>query len=115
MSFHETFIKSSSLKNMSNIDSNITETVDNLEPIKYFNKILNKSDYGFEISSVQKELPNLITKIDNTTNGIDYTSLIPILVKEIQDIKHQLKEQHQRKPSLADDIKNHTPIFKNSK
>jgi vacuolar-type H+-ATPase subunit D/Vma8 len=102
-----------SVKNICNIENDIDDNVDNLVPIKYFNKTLNKTDYGFELESVIESLPDLITKIDSTSNGIDYTSLIPILVKEIQMIKQKLQPKIRKDLDIIiDNIPQIKPVFR---
>jgi hypothetical protein len=113
MSFQEHFVKNASVKNFTQITNDIVETVDKLEPIKYFNSNLKKYDYGFEISSVRDNLPELISKIDNITDGIDYTSIIPILVKEIQILKQQVNDltvKKERRISIESTAIN--PVFR---
>ena len=66
--------------------------VDNLKPIKYFNKITNKVEIGFLAHEVQKDFPDLVSgkKDGEKLQTLDYQSLIGILVKEIQDLKSEV-------------------------
>ena len=118
MAYNEHFAKTASQKNFIDITTEINETVDNLEPIKYYNKIIQKQDFGFEISSFEKEFPQLIANIDGNTKAIDYTSIIPILVKEVQELKKQLKPKRPHSVSMdetetpMETMRSHAPIFK---
>jgi hypothetical protein len=113
MSFQEHFVKNASVKNFTNITNDIVETIDKLEPIKYFNSNLKKYDYGFEIDSVKNNLPELISKVDTITDGIDYTSIIPILVKEIQLLKQQVKDLTVKKEKrVSIDSSTINPVFR---
>ena len=63
-----------------------------LNPITYYNKVLEKEDIGFIAHEVQDSLPLLVSGEKNglINQTINYTGLIPILVKEIQDLKQRV-------------------------
>jgi hypothetical protein len=63
--------------------------VDNLKPVVYTNKIINKQNYGFIAHEVQEIYPNLVegNKDGEKYQNLNYVGLIPILVKEIQNLK----------------------------
>jgi hypothetical protein len=81
------------------IKSNITDlddrfTVDHLRPVLYNNEITHCMDIGFLAHEVQKKYPFLVhgEKDDmNVYQSLNYNGLIGILVKEIQDLKKQIK------------------------
>jgi hypothetical protein len=68
--------------------------VDNLNPVIYQNKLLNNYDIGFIAHEVQKEYPYLVNgeKDGESYQSISYTGLIPILVREIQDLKKKYND-----------------------
>ena len=71
----------------------VAATVDDLKPVKYFNTLSKSEQYGFIADEVQKVLPELV---EGTFDGyeyqtINYIQLIPILVKEIQELKKRLQ------------------------
>jgi len=69
---------------------NNTFNVDKLRPLHYINKLSNKEDLGFIAHEVQELYPYLVDgdKDDEKQNqSLNYTGLIAILVKEIQELK----------------------------
>jgi hypothetical protein len=76
-------------------------TVDLLKPITYINKKLNRQDIGFIAHEVQEQMPFLVTgeKDGEEYQSVNYTGIIGILTKEIQELK---KENN----ILRDKIKN---------
>ena len=79
------------------IKENVTElnesySVDNLRPVEYENKITNKQSLGFIAHEVQEQYPFLVTgeKDGKENQSINYQEIIPILVKEIQDLKKRV-------------------------
>jgi hypothetical protein len=78
---------------------NASYTVDNLKPIKYFNKKSKREEIGFLAHEVQQSFPCLVTgeKDGPDIQTLNYVGLIGILTKEIQQLKadiKQLKEKH---------------------
>ena len=84
------------------IKSNIQQienTIDILKPIKYFNIKTQKFDIGFLAHELQEHYPYLVSgnKDEVDENGepvyqsINYIGLIGILVKEIQNMKTEIK------------------------
>jgi len=77
-----------------------TFTVDNLKPVTYHNTLSDKQGIGFIAHEVQENFPCLVHgekdeidgKGDNKYQSLDYTGIIAILVKEIQDLKKEVKE-----------------------
>ena len=69
------------------IDSNYS--VDNLKPLKYFNTNTGLVELGFLAHEVHQEFPYLVTgqKDGEQIQTLNYTGLIALLVKEIQQLK----------------------------
>jgi len=78
-------------EDVKNLDD--TFVVDNLRPVIYKNKITQKQDVGLIAHEVQDIFPSLVngTKDADELQTVNYISLIPILVKEIQDLKNRIK------------------------
>ena len=68
--------------------------VDNLKPVYYTNTKTNKQDTGFIAHEVQEIFPHLVTgeKDAKDMQTINYQAIIPILVKEIQELKARVQE-----------------------
>jgi hypothetical protein len=66
-------------------------SVDLLTPITYINKKLNRQDIGFIAHEVQKQIPFLVTgeKDCSGFQTLNYTAIIGILTKEIQELKKE--------------------------
>jgi hypothetical protein len=66
--------------------------VDNLNPVSYTNKLSNKDEIGFIAHELQEHYPCLVNgeKDGDTYQSVNYSGLVPILTKEIKDIKSQL-------------------------
>jgi hypothetical protein len=69
-------------------------SVDNLKPIKYFNKKSGKEEIGFLAHEVQESFPCLVTgeKDGENMQTLNYIGLIGILTKEIQVLKAEVAE-----------------------
>jgi len=69
-------------------------TVDLLKPVTYINKKLNRQDIGFIAHEVQEQIPFLVTgeKDGEELQSLNYTAIIGILTKEIQELKREMKE-----------------------
>jgi hypothetical protein len=69
-------------------------SVDNLKPVKYFNKKSGKEDIGFIAHEVQESFPCLVTgeKDGENLQTLNYIGLIGILTKEIQRLKADVEE-----------------------
>jgi hypothetical protein len=67
--------------------------VDNLKPVQYTNILSGKKDMGFIAHELQDILPFLVTgeKDGPNNQSINYLGLIPLLVKEIQELKERVK------------------------
>ena len=69
-------------------------TVDHLKPVTYINKQTNTQDIGFIAHEVQSIFPYLVKGEKNSVEfqSLNYTGLIGVLVKEIQDLKQRVSE-----------------------
>jgi hypothetical protein len=67
--------------------------VDNLTPITYLNNKTGKQDIGLLAHEVQEYLPCLVNGVKDAEElqSVNYTGLIPILIKEIQELKKEIK------------------------
>ena len=68
-------------------------TIDNFRPVTYMNE-KNKKHIGFIAHEVQEHYPFLVNgkKDANEEQTMDYMGIIGILVKEIQELKKEVKE-----------------------
>jgi hypothetical protein len=72
-----------------------TYSVDHLKPIVYQNKYNKTTNMGFLAHELQEHIPFLVTNQKDDEKGhqtINYDGLIGLCVKEIQDLKRELKE-----------------------
>jgi len=81
-----------------------TYSVDKLNPVKYKLNCNNENKFGFIAHEVQEIYPNIVTgeKDGVNTQSVDYTQLIPILVKEIKDLKENNKTLLKNQESLEE-------------
>ena len=80
-----------------------SDTISNLRPVKYMNKISNKNDFGLIAHELQIEYPDLVsgTKDGAEYQSVNYTGLISILIKEVQDLKKIVDNQATQLESQA--------------
>lgn len=73
---------------------NVSYSVDNLKPVKYFNRKSEKTEIGFIAHEVQQSFPYLVTgeKDGQDLQTLNYIGLIGILVQEIQQLKADVKQ-----------------------
>jgi predicted acyltransferase (DUF342 family) len=73
--------------------SDTSYSVDLLKPVTYMNKSLGKQDIGFIAHEVQEQIPFLVSgeKDASENQTLNYTGLIGLLTKEIQDLKKENK------------------------
>jgi hypothetical protein len=71
-----------------------THSVDNLKPVKYFNKKSEKVEFGFIAHEVQEFFPELVTgeKNGEALQTLNYVGLISILVQEIKELKSEVAQ-----------------------
>jgi hypothetical protein len=74
--------------------SDTSYSVDLLKPVTYMNTSLGKQDIGFIAHEVQEQIPFLVTgeKDASENQTLNYTGLIGLLTKEIQNLKKEVKE-----------------------
>ena len=70
--------------------------VDKLRPVSYFNKLTGKQDIGVIAHEIQELYPYLVkgNKDEEILQTVNYTGLIPILIKEIQELKRIIKKNN---------------------
>ena len=63
-----------------------------MRPVEYENTLINKKSLGFIAHEVQEQYPFLVNgeKDGKENQSINYQELIPILVKEIKDLKKRV-------------------------
>ena len=71
-------------KNKENVKP-LDVNLDKLRPVSYYNPFSKSNEYGFLPEEVEKVIPEIVDG-----EAIDLLGLIPILVKEIQDLKKQI-------------------------
>jgi hypothetical protein len=78
-------------ENITQLDSKFV--VDKLNPVTYLNKKSDKQDIGLVAHELQEIYPELVNgeKDGEQLQSVNYIGLIPILIKEIQDLKKELK------------------------
>ena len=71
-------------------------TIDNLNPVHYFNTLTKKDDFGFIAHELQEQYPFLVTgeKDGEKNQAVNYLALISLLTNEIQQLKQQVKNNH---------------------
>jgi hypothetical protein len=73
-------------------------TVDKLKPVCYYNTQTQKQDIGIIAHELQEEYPFLVNgeKDGENYQSVNYTGLIGILIKEIQELKTRIIELEQK-------------------
>ncbi len=73
-------------------------TVDNLKPVTYNNINLGKQDIGLIAHELQEVYPFLVNgeKDGENLQSVNYTGLIGILIKEIQELKERVKKLEEK-------------------
>lgn len=82
----------------SNVTALTARKIEMLKPVSYYWNEKGKSrggddrlQFGFIAQDVEKVYPNLVKTDKQGYKSVDYVSLIPILTKEIQDVKKENK------------------------
>jgi len=75
-----------------------TFSIDCLKPVSYYNTSLKKKDIGLIAHELQEVYPELVSgeKDGNNMQTVNYSGLIPILIKEIQTLKARVAELEQK-------------------
>ena len=78
-------------------------TVENLNPVKYKLNAGNEEKFGLIAHEVQEYFPNIVAeeKDGAQIQSVDYIQLIPILIKEIQELK-KINKKFQEKQELLE-------------
>jgi len=71
--------------------SDCSFTIDKLRPVSYHNKVTDKQDIGLIAHEVQEHFPFLVSgeKDGDEIQSVNYTSLIGLLIHEIQQLKQE--------------------------
>jgi hypothetical protein len=79
---------------MSLTTSSNIPTIDGLRPVMYYNKLLQKHEYGFIAHEVQEIFPDIVAgnKDEEQYQTINYTLMLPLIVKEIKEMKREISE-----------------------
>jgi len=87
-------------ENVVKLDSSYT--VDDLNPVYYYNKLINKEDLGLIAHELQESYPLLVTgdKDGDEFQRVNYIGLIPVLIKEIQELKRKIKIRNEQLDEL---------------
>ena len=73
-------------------------SVDTLRPVSYFNTLANSQDYGFIAHEVAEYYPFLVSgqrDVSGCYQSLNYTGIIPILVKDLKQTRQELSETRQ--------------------
>lgn len=78
--------------------NDVGKTIDNLNPVSfvYNNDPNEETKFGLIYEEAIKVLPEICTKNDNN-KAIDYTQLIPVLLKEIQSLRRRIEYLENKK------------------
>jgi hypothetical protein len=87
-------------ENVVTIYKNEDFKIDNLRPVTYKNKISGSQDIGLIAHELQEQYPFLVIgeKDGPQNQSINYTGLIPILIKEIKELKERVKTLESNQP-----------------
>jgi cytoskeletal protein CcmA (bactofilin family) len=74
--------------------SDTSFNIDQLVPKYYYNTIVKNQEIGFIAHEIQEEYPFLVAGVKDgpEIQGVNYTGLIGLLVKEIQDLKSRVSQ-----------------------
>jgi hypothetical protein len=77
-------------ENIKNINGNI---IDNLKPIKFYNKRTKKNDFGFIAHEVQRDFSCLVSgmKDGKELQFVNYNGFIAVNTKELQILKKEIQ------------------------
>ena len=69
-------------------------SIDTLRPVLYYNKLLQKHEYGFIAHEVQEIFPDLVVgaKDAEQYQTINYTPMFALLVNEVKQMKREISE-----------------------
>ena len=77
-----------------NILSIDREVIVNILPRKYINKLTNKPEFGLIADEIQEIYPQIVNgnKDSLEFQSVNYIQLIPLLIKEVQELKNIIKK-----------------------
>jgi hypothetical protein len=69
-------------------------TINNLNPVGYYNQLSSKQDIGFIAHEVQEVFPDLVVGDKDAENyqTINYIPMFALLVKEVKEMKREIEE-----------------------
>jgi hypothetical protein len=72
----------------------VTGTIDELRPVAYYNTLTQNEDMGIIAHELQEHFPALVfgEKDGEINQSVNYNGLIALLIKEVQDLKKEIKE-----------------------
>jgi len=85
-------------KNIEKIDS-VIDLVNRINPVSYLlldqNELTDKKNYGFIAQEIETIFPNVVNRPSNNNDNysIDYSSIIPLLTKSIQELTEKINNQ----------------------
>ena len=84
----------------------ISCNTDVLRPIRYTNALSNHEDFGFIAHELQEVFPQLVNGVKDGKDyqTVNYLGLIPILTKEIQQLKNEIKNLKKEVQQIKDDV-----------
>ena len=89
--------------NITELPDDTLDKISNIHAVKFTwkNDTLNKKCIGFIAQNVQEYYPEVVNNNSSTGYlGVDYTSMIPVLLKSIQQLKTKLDDALQRIQTL---------------
>ena len=77
-----------------NILSIDREVIDNILPRKYINKLTNKPEFGLIADEVEQIFPQVVNNHKDSLElqSVNYIQFIPLLIKEVKDLKNKFKQ-----------------------
>jgi hypothetical protein len=84
-------------------------TIDYLRPVKYLNGHSNKQEFGLIAHEVQEHYPSIVEgeKDGQNLQTVNYISLIPILIAEIQGLKRNITNLTTEVTNLKQQLSHH--------
>ena len=74
-----------------------TNKIYNLQPRNFAWKNTNDEDFGLIAEEVQEILPELVTYKDGEPNGVNYSGISVLLLKELKKLKQEIQELKENK------------------
>ena len=71
---------------------NRIDVIDALNPVSFTWKNNGKVSYGFIAQEVEKVIPAIVTTNKSGDKSVSYDQIIPFLVKEMQDLKEEIRK-----------------------